>query len=569
MGVDVLCDIYTVQVDDYLIKIFKERGEISRKDFPYFMNIFKRINPHIKDTDLLQPGQQIYIPLKEILDENLPGQSTGLVTIPFVTTSDIKNVSNENAASYTIKKGDTVSAIVAERFGNFKSNDFRKGLEEFKRLNPHIKDLNLIYQGQIVKLPGNNKIDQPIPALPQIPIIDGLKKEDSTIPGIPSLTGEAPKQFGSPIGKAALLSPLTRASKILNATLRDNGKFYFPRTGTEDFEVDLEKYPLIELKNGKKFIFPINKSVNTDLNFLKSYWNNLSIISMPENPSAENIVRSVIDTFDPQHVKDEVIFNDHGVRVKVKAKWIIDEPSISDMISNYLCITFINSPQEKTPVEIVRYLEQHGLTVKDVLFSEQNQTDMKTTGKESEKNPISFVDLNSYKSFVKDLILAIGYNFEKNVDISFPYAGMQIKAQSNLTTKYDGTPLLIDFESLFGEALSAIKMCGIDIIQIKESDPILNIIKKVLTSMKLPYSDKPIFPATQRTLVHNTYISIPGIKISNMDKSDFNMPETLIVDTSLHYDIVQFFKNQNIKIVMINLPKEQSYLFGSTQDINS
>ena len=35
-GVDILCDPYVVQKDDYVWKLFREKGEISEKDFPEF-----------------------------------------------------------------------------------------------------------------------------------------------------------------------------------------------------------------------------------------------------------------------------------------------------------------------------------------------------------------------------------------------------------------------------------------------------------------------------------------------------------------------------------------------------
>ncbi|MBW1842084.1 MAG: hypothetical protein JRI75_09870, partial [Deltaproteobacteria bacterium] len=81
-GRDILCDPYVVKKNDWVIKLFKEKGEIAHTDFPEFLRIFKRINPHIRDTDLIRPGQHILIPLQKIRGNTLPGQSSGIVTIP-------------------------------------------------------------------------------------------------------------------------------------------------------------------------------------------------------------------------------------------------------------------------------------------------------------------------------------------------------------------------------------------------------------------------------------------------------------------------------------------------------
>jgi len=62
----------------------------------------------------------------------------------------------------------------------------------------------------------------------------------------------------------------------------------------------------------------------------------------------------------------------------------------------------------------------------------------------------------------------MGYNYAQNVAITFPYAGIQIKALSNLVSTGDGKSLLVDFGDLYGDAIIAIKKTGLDIIQIKE-----------------------------------------------------------------------------------------------------
>ena len=65
-GWDILCDPYVVKKDDWLYKLFRQKGEIANKDFPEFLRIFKRINPHIHDIDKIRAGQHIIIPLKKL-----------------------------------------------------------------------------------------------------------------------------------------------------------------------------------------------------------------------------------------------------------------------------------------------------------------------------------------------------------------------------------------------------------------------------------------------------------------------------------------------------------------------
>ena len=43
-GWDVLCDPYVIKKNDWIYKLFRQRGEIAHNDFPEFLRIFKRIN---------------------------------------------------------------------------------------------------------------------------------------------------------------------------------------------------------------------------------------------------------------------------------------------------------------------------------------------------------------------------------------------------------------------------------------------------------------------------------------------------------------------------------------------
>ena len=73
--------------------------------------IFQRLNPHVKDIDRIRPGQVVDIPLKKLVQGTLPGQSSGLVTIPFVMINKPREMIQKHARSYTIQRGDTVSKL--------------------------------------------------------------------------------------------------------------------------------------------------------------------------------------------------------------------------------------------------------------------------------------------------------------------------------------------------------------------------------------------------------------------------------------------------------------------------
>ena len=152
-GRDVLCDVYTVKKNDYVIKLFKQRGEIAYRDFPMFLDIFKRLNPVVKNIDLIYPDQQLLIPLRIIEPNTLEGQETGTVTIPLITITNIPRQLQQNSMNYVVQQGDSVSALIAKKFGRYTSRPYEEAIQIFKYLNPDIKDLNLIRVGQTINIP--------------------------------------------------------------------------------------------------------------------------------------------------------------------------------------------------------------------------------------------------------------------------------------------------------------------------------------------------------------------------------------------------------------------------------
>ena len=81
-GWDILCDPYVVKTNDWIFKLFRQKGEISHKDYPEFLRIFKRLNPHVHDIDRIRPGQHILIPLKES-HPGRPSRNNPRVLLPF------------------------------------------------------------------------------------------------------------------------------------------------------------------------------------------------------------------------------------------------------------------------------------------------------------------------------------------------------------------------------------------------------------------------------------------------------------------------------------------------------
>ena len=546
-GWDILCEPYIVQKNDWVSKLFRQKGEIAQKDYPKFISIFRRLNPYIRNIDLIRPGQYILIPLKRLKKDDLPGQSSGIVTIPFVTISKITEILNTYSTKYKVKKGDCVSILVARRFGAYGTESYKKGFELFKFINPAIADPNFIYTGQVINIPDASLRKQPW----YYSLFDSLGNTKRDVGPKYQPVASKDQLIASEIQRVKIGSPFLKTASILNAKLLDKGTYYFPGKKEEKFELDLSKFPMLEFKDGTMIIFPREGQIKgPDLSVLKSFWSDVNIVSIAPDASMEQILDSIFNVIKKEPYVNRLSFSDHGVKTVVSARWITDKPYATEKKRRHVCITLIEDLSERTPESISRYMDQHSISIIDILVdNNEPKQKPKIIGQEIHiaENVISINPTNR-KVFVNDLVTAIGFNYAKNIKITFPYAGIQVEAISNLVTTKDGSHLLIDFEDLYGDAITSIQKTGFDIIQVKKKDNPYTIIQNLLTGTGVSYTNDPTFFAAKRPVTYNTALTIRGFLVTNTGKM-------LLAASPLHESVIQFLRNEGVRIIMIGTGK--------------
>ena len=546
-GWDILCDPYIVQKNDWVYKIFRQKGEISQADFQEFLSIFKRLNPHIINIDQIRPGQHILIPLKKLEQGSLTGQASGIVTIPFVTISKVIEILDTYSKTYTVVKGDTVSRLVASRFGNYGTQSYRKGLKIFQALNPDIDNLDLIYTGQKVFLPDPEIRKQPW----YLSLFDekGNLKTDSELESaetlVPPGVSPAPAATASQ-PEAVPPDPYMATAETLEAKLLDQGRYFFPRKGRPDVHIDLADNPVIELQDGTRLLFAQEGTLQAEeITQIREFWPQLHVVSTSPEASSNAVLQSAVSSMEEKgELENRVSFSEQGVHVTVQAQWIKKTSAKEDPAPRYVCITMVQNPDEQTPASIRRYLDQHDIVLKEVLPGQKRPVQANPTAITVAGEAVS-LGAGDRKRQIQNLIETLGYSYAPNVSITFPWAGVQITAVSNLVTVGRGREILIDFGDLYGEAVSAIEKTGFKVIQIKSDEPLGPVVQRILTALDLGYTPNPTFWAAKRPETYNTAIQIEGILINGGQQQ-----QTLIAAGALHTGIVRFLNNSGVQVVV-------------------
>ncbi len=550
-GWDILCDPYQVRRGDWVLKIFRQKGELAHDDFREFLGIFQRLNPHVKDIDRIRPGQVVDIPLKKLAQGNLPGQSSGVVTIPFVMLSKHKETVKKHTRTYIIQRGDTVSKLIANRFGGrFGNTTYSQGLQLFKAANPHIKDINRIYAGQ--------KIYMPDPSIREQNWYTDLF--DKTGDLVKEVVDTTESETNSPVPQPAVASvpervrpatesnntgPASQAASAIGGRLLDKGTYFLPMKQGKDFELDLSQYPMIDLKNGSKVVLTTeNRVMNVDLPLIQSYWENVKVAKIPENASSQEILEAVFSALSSEEGTNNLAFDDAGVNISISAKWIRTETSSDGLVPRHTCITPIVSASQQTHGAIVRYLDQNDIVIKEIL----------TGTTEAAPSPfpmddtadVASIEGSSQKALLASFAKTMGFHYSPNTSISFPYAGIQVQAMSNLLSFGNGKELLIDFGDLYGDAVSAIRDTGLEILQVAVDAEPTEIIRQLMEAAGMAYTASPVFYGANRSAEFNTAITISGILIpagngENQLFTEMQIPELIEI----------FIRNQGIQLIRI------------------
>jgi len=550
-GWDILCDPYVVKKDDWLYKLFRQKGEIANKDFPEFLRIFKRINPHIHDIDKIRAGQHIIIPLKKLPPNSMSGQSSGVVTIPFLNIPKIPETLKTYSTKYTVQKGDCISIVISKRYGPYGGETYKQGIKLFKLINPDLKDLNRIYAGQNILIP-----DPAIRKQPWYQSLFDQLENNKNLTDFNRTIKTYKKTQMLPVSEDREKKqsfPLSKVAWAVDAKLSTKGVYYFPRQGQKDLKIDLSKIPLIELENGTRILFPMddNKNIKSELDMVKSFWKDVHIVQITPNDSEKHVFDAVFGSLGKGVLKNRLVFFDQGVEVEVRGKWIFDKIAGNGKTVRHFCISLIDNPRERTPESILRYLNQKNIVLKEILKGKNTAEKPNSLGSNKSTENVSTIDSSDQKTFISDLITAMGYKYSPNVIISFPYSGIQVKSVSNLITGSNGNPFLVDFGDFYGDAVSAIEKTGFTVIQIKYDDNFHVIIQKILDALDVSYTNNPIFLAARRPAIHNTVFTIPGFLVSGAEKS-----RMLFSFATLHNEITQFMTNQGVKISMIQPSKK-------------
>jgi hypothetical protein len=299
----VLCEPYRVAKDDWLYKIFRQKGEISDSDFPLFLAIFKTLNPGISNIDSISPGQEILIPLKTVLHEDFNETAPGMVDVPMIEFSSLPETLSPHLSTYRVQRGETVSELVDPIFIDRYGNLTEQGVRAFNLANPLVKNINLIYEGSVLNLPSPSLLSQTWFSSLFRKAPHNTRTNTNQEPSFPVLDKAGIK--------AGIKAGLEQYAAMKQGNLIQTGKYYFPKKDGRDLVLNLQSTPLIVLKDGSKLVMVGQNNRDRQLEAaMEAHWKDMTFVEKetalqtvpPLTGSAANSGETKADESNPRQI---------------------------------------------------------------------------------------------------------------------------------------------------------------------------------------------------------------------------------------------------------------------------
>ena len=465
---------YTVKKGDILSTIIRHIPGITEEDISNNYQLIKELNPHVPDLDNLEVGQSLVLPGKPFTESE--GEDT---------TAATSKISSNMGKHYKIKKGDTLIKIIYREL-KVRTN-ILKTLKIIKSINPSIRNINKIYAGNIIKLPGKTifvKTTEETKAV--APEVVKLS-EKTTQPEKVIEINE--KKFMPPEARLAVLKQVI--TQMNGSSITTTGNYYLPIPKTGQVTIDCSKIPVIEFDdNTTVFLDLENRAHNNLKKMISDNWANYYLIKINKNDDVIAILKKVINTTKSYSMtkseKPMTIGAFPPVEVIVDCVIVNTLPKQAQPIKQGLRLVYENNLL--LPKSIKNYSQKNGLIITEI--SEETGI----VGKPEEVYslpPMPVFPTTSAKDFSYALVSYLGLSAEKDVDIQMFDAkkdGFNLSIKADVLIKNENKKYIIYSQSLSPQFANSLKQAGNELIFVNDNDDPKNIMEKILHGLNISFT---------------------------------------------------------------------------------
>jgi len=526
----VLVSPYVVGKNEHIWQILREKKLLKMGKVGELLSVLRELNPALGNLDLIHPGQRVLIPLRIV-----PVSGAGKTpprTEEKITLADLKKVKVEN---YTVQPGDALSRIVEGRYGVPAKELYGQYLSLVKKLNPHIKDINVILPGQRIKLP----------------IYSPQQVRKTIIPERFQEKKEKPsKEKINPLAKE-----LATVFDELGMGWVRTGQHFIPLSTGGQINLRAESFPVLNAPTGKRVIVDLyNDLPKRVAELIRSDWDIYEIVHLTKKDSLRSALGRIIRACgfrESDGTKHPLQFGG-DIRLRITGDWILPVGGSSPRRgsrSNTAVLTLREPYMPPIPWMIQDYLEGLGIKVIDYPAGESFPED----GEEKPRlikvpgDPISRTEM---------ILTLFGQKFTRSLNIPVyqsESADVKLLIKADFYLKAKGANCVIDLSGLGENMVVFLKEHGFRVLSLhKVKDP-LESLSRTLAFIGVPFDQRPhSFLACKRDRSRNIELTVQGIAFKDAEGRSQLATKALLPD-----NIVVFLNEKGYEVLGLQSESSQ------------
>ena len=479
-------NFYTVKKGECLFGIIRKELGVSPKEISRTLHKIKTLNPHIKNIHVLYEGQKILLPKartssgKGIPDQNRKAQKKSQSAT--VVTAD------KNFLKYTVKKGDGLYQIIRKEV-TASPRELHTTLKKIKKLNPHIRNINIIRPGDTLILPiQKGRMSVAKESIPQ--------EKALPLPSQPPLSVEQKLAvIGAVVGR-------------MNGSIIKEGTFYIPLLPAGQASINCAEVPIVEFNEGPTVFLDLSNRVPETLkSIIESTWKNYVFIRGGQNSTFPSLLESIIRS-SPLYTLNsagEHTTIGNNPKITIFVDWIISHRNGTDSFA----IRFLRDRSSALHKNVKDYAKEKGFENIEILRA-GGLVETEETSPSMELPVIT--NYETKPQLAASVLSTMGYVFTRDFDISIfdmGKDGFNVSIKADFRLAVNGKEILIVFKKIPKKFLDILNGRGITVITLSEDMEESTIVKGILGAIGIPFSRGSFsFPSASERME----ICLPAIK---------------------------------------------------------
>jgi len=470
-------DAYTVRYGDMLSSIIRKIPGISEKDVPRYYRLTRELNPEITDIDKIYAGQIIILPAK------IPGEGQG-------TSGTVTGTDTDTGHTYKIRKGDTLLKIVYREMGV--TSGAWDAIRTVQMMNPSIVDVNRIYEGRSIILPGPAPATLVVKGAPGAkPAVAVAQAEEPAAPQAPSPLKVEPKT-AIQLSPAARLAVIKHIITKMNGTMMTSGNYYLPVSDTEQLTIDCAAIPVIQLDAHSTVFLDTGSRSSAQLKkIISEYWKNYHLIKIHNQDDVIVTLKKIFNNMPGYGISkaQKPLVAGTSPSVEIVADWVITKKASRAASRDLLGIRFVDAADALLPRAIVNYAAGNSLPIVEI------STEKGIVEKPQEiysLPPVSSLPSSPCSEFAWSLVTYLNIAAQRDADIqifNIDEDGFNLSVKADISVTEGGKRILIFARTLPEQFVETLQKESDRLIFISDDETPAATMERILKGLNVAFTN--------------------------------------------------------------------------------